>query len=377
MISVLALRNVLRGTVASRVVGGLQFRYFADASKAGGQRPIVPPSPPRPPASNPTPQPSATPTIQPGAGASSKGPPTPPAKPIPATNSSPPQAPVAPPPPAKPASATNPPRSQAPVATAAVSAKSKAKASSSRDPERPKRPASAWLRYLADFRKQNTSLKGAEVMRTAATKWKATTTEQRKPYEAAYEAEKKIYDKAFAEYVDSGKRDAWKRDPEKPKRPQTGFIRFVGEYRSKHPALKVTEVTKKAGTLWKSMTSGAKEPYEQKYVAEKAEYDKLLKAYKDSGKEAAYKEKKGLTAAEKRAAKAKEKEVARKEKEAAGKLKKKEAEAKRKEKEAAKKLKAKEAVAKQKEKEAATKTKVKEAAATAKPAKAMQATTKG
>jgi hypothetical protein len=33
------------------------------------------------------------------------------------------------------------------------------------------------------------------------------------------------YDAAFAKYKDSGAADAWKRDPAKPKRPQTGFIR--------------------------------------------------------------------------------------------------------------------------------------------------------
>ena len=37
-----------------------------------------------------------------------------------------------------------------------------------------------------------------------------------------YEANMSIYRKAFAEYKDSGKADAWKRDPEKPKQPLTG-----------------------------------------------------------------------------------------------------------------------------------------------------------
>lgn len=225
-------------------------------------------------------------------------------------------------------------------------------------------------------------------MRAAAIKWKVLTAEQRKPYVTPYEADKKVYEKAFAEYVSSGKKDAWQRDPEQPKRPISGFLRFAGEYRAKNPTLKMTEAAAKAGVLWRSMTSGAKAPYEQKYAAEKVEFDKSMQMYKDSGKEAAYKAKKGLTVAEKRKAKEvaqKEKEMAkqiklkaaaakRKESDAAKQLKKKEVEAKRKEKEAAKKMKAKEAAAKQKEKDSAIKLKAKEATAAAKHATVKQAT---
>lgn len=225
-------------------------------------------------------------------------------------------------------------------------------------------------------------------MKAAAAKWKVLPPEQRKPYETPYEAEKKVYDKAFAEYVASGKRDAWIRDPEKPKKPSTAFLRFAGEYRVKNPALRITEATKKAGAFWKSMATGAKAPYEQKYASEKSEYDKLMKEYKDSGKDAAYKAKKGPTAAETKKAK----ELAKKEKEAASKLKLKAAAAKtkervaanklklkakeaaKKEKEAANKLKAKEVAAKQKEKDAAKKLKAKEVAAAVKLAKVQPAT---
>jgi len=238
---------------------------------------------------------------------------------------------------------------------------------SSRDPARPKRPISAWLRYLADFRKQNVALKGPEVMKDASAKWKALTTEQRKPYEIPYQAEKKVYDKAFAEYVSSGKRDAWVRDPEKPKRPKTGFIRFATEYRTKNPALKMTEASKKAGEVWKTMSAESKAPYEKLYTTEKAQYDKLMQAYKDSGKEEAWKANKPPTPAEKKKAKqeeAKAKEAAKKakakEKEAAKKAKEAAKKAKDKEKEAAKKLKAKEAADKAKAKAVAAAAKLKE-----------------
>lgn len=209
------------------------------------------------------------------------------------------------------------------------------------------------------FRKQNATLKGPEVMRVAASKWKALNVEQRKPYQAPYEVEKKVYGKAFAEYVASGKRDAWKRDPAKPKRPMTGFLRFAGEYRKKHTSLKMTEATKKAGAIWKSMTAGAKAPYEKQYATEKMQYDKLMEVYKVSGKEAAWKAKKGLTAAEKRKAR----ETVQKAKEAAKKLRMKAAAAMQKQRQATKKLKIRAVAAKLKTKQAAKNLKMKEVAA--------------
>lgn len=215
---------------------------------------------------------------------------------------------------------------------------------------------------MADFRKNNVVLKGKEVMKAGAVKWKALTVEQRKPYDIPYQAEKEVYDKAFAEYVSSGKKDAWVRDPEKPKRPSTGFIRFATDYRTKNPTLKMTEASKKAGGVWKTMSAESKAPYDKLYTTEKAEYDKLQKAYKDSGKEEAWKANKPPTPAEKKKAK----EVETKAKEAAKKAKDKEKAVALKEKAVALKLKVKETADKAKAKVKAAAAKLKEKTVAAK-----------
>mmetsp|Transcript_70069 Transcript_70069/g.121289 ORF Transcript_70069/g.121289 Transcript_70069/m.121289 type:complete len:418 (-) Transcript_70069:371-1624(-) len=248
-----------------------------------------------------------------------------------------------------------------------------------RDPERPKRPISAWIRYLAYFRQSESAGKGnKEVMTAASAKWKALPASERRRWEEPYEVEKKEYEKQMKVYIDSGKRDAWKRDPEKPKVPMTGFLRFAGEYRMKHKDLKITEATKTASAVWKAMSSTQKAPYEKQYVEAKAKYATALKDYKDSGKEAAWEKKVGITAAKEKleAAKNKVKEAAAKKKEAAAAKKK--AAAEKKKAVAAKKkaaaAKKKEAAAKKKEAAAAKKkaiaAKKKEAAAKKKEAAA-------
>merc|ERR1711937_951516 len=121
-----------------------------------------------------------------------------------------------------------------------------------------------------------------------------------------------------------------KRDPERPKRPLTGFLRFVAEKRKSEPDVKATALLKKASEQWKAMSEVECKPYNQSYELEKARYAEELKAYKASGKEEAWKSRVGIKtdaekAAEKAAAKEKEKAAAAKKK--AAKQKKKEAEA--------------------------------------------------
>jgi len=238
-----------------------------------------------------------------------------------------------------------------------------------RDPERPKRPASPWLRFLAEFRQERKDLAHKEVMKVAADEWKTFSDSKKSQWVEPYKIEKEKYDKDFKQYTDSGKLDAWKRDPEKPKRPITGFLEFAGEFRQKNPAMKMTEATKQASISWKALTPAQKAPYEKRYEEETKKYKAAMEEYKSSGKEAAWKEKKGLDAKDKQKEKAAEKKkkaieikAAKKAKEAAKKAKDKEIKAKKKEAEAAKK-------AKKKEADAAKKAKKKELAA-AKKAKA-------
>jgi len=187
-----------------------------------------------------------------------------------------------------------------------------------RDPERPKKPTTAWLRFLQDFRSKNSSEKGVTVMKTASGRWKLMKPEEKRPWEDAYQKEKAQFDKVYKEYVDSGKKDAWERPPNKPRKPGSAYFIYAGEYRAENPHLKPVEATKIAAALWKDMTPEKRRPYELKYEKDKEQYNKDLKAYEASGQEEAWKAKVGISKVEgkQRAALEKKRADAEKKKEA-------------------------------------------------------------
>lgn len=225
-----------------------------------------------------------------------------------------------------------------------------------RDPDRPKRPTSGWMYFLQQYRGERKNagetLKATEVMKAASTAWKEMPAPQRRPFEELAEADKRVYTKAMAEYVESGKKEAWKRDPDKPKRPMTSYMQFLKEFRASHAELKLTETSKLGGKAWKELTPQQREPYERQYEVRKQAYDEEMKKYTASGKEQVWKEKVGIAAQEKKLAEKaeKEKEKKQKEKEKKMKTKEKEKEKKQKEKEKAKRMKEKENEKKAKEK---------------------------
>jgi len=262
-----------------------------------------------------------------------------------------------------------------PVAVRAFSTKA---AKRPTDPEKPKRPLGPYFRFLADFRTRHPDLK-KEAVSKAAIAWKGLSDVEKRPFVSPYESEMTIYKEATSKYESSGKKDAWRRDPERPKVPMTGFLRFALEYRSKHSGLKVTESTKQASAEWKLMTAEKRQPYEQAYKTEKEKYSAALEAYKKSGKEGAWKERVGISELEARKAeklakqqekkqKLAEQKKAASEKKKQAAAKKKEELAKKREKSIAKKkaLAEKQAEAKKKEKEKEKKKKEKKGTAASK-----------
>jgi len=193
-----------------------------------------------------------------------------------------------------------------------------------RDPEKPKKPLSAFFLFLSGYRTKNASLKPTEASKLAAAIWKGMSSQQKQPYEKQYTEEKSKYDEAMKIYKASGKegawrertgkttarmkaktgkKEAWTRDPEKPKKPLSAFFLFLSGYRTKNTSLKITEAAKLAAATWKDMSKEQKQPYEKQYTEEKHEYDEAMKLYKASGKEDAWKKKTGRTTATARKAK--------------------------------------------------------------------------
>lgn len=175
-----------------------------------------------------------------------------------------------------------------------------------RDPERPKLPLTPWVLFIIDFAKQAMAakakkanakpLKAGSLFKDAAVQWSKIKPAQKKKYVTPYQKQKKVYDAAFAEYVSSGKRDAWRRDPEKPKRPLSPYFRFLQKFRTlkKNRALTLVEASREGAKAWNSFSEKQKAPYSKTYPKEKLAYAAAMKAYKESGKEEAWLAKKGI-----------------------------------------------------------------------------------
>uniref|UniRef100_A0A6M2DTY7 FACT complex subunit SSRP1 n=1 Tax=Xenopsylla cheopis TaxID=163159 RepID=A0A6M2DTY7_XENCH len=75
------------------------------------------------------------------------------------------------------------------------------------------------------------------------------------------------------------------KDENKPKRPLTAFMLWMNEnrdtIREKNPGLKITEIAKKGGEMWRELKD--KSEWEDKAVKMKKEYEKAMSEYKASG----------------------------------------------------------------------------------------------
>lgn len=79
-----------------------------------------------------------------------------------------------------------------------------------------------------------------------------------------------------------------KKDPSAPKIATTAFMFFSNEVRPKireeEPELKLTEISKKIGAMWKEMDEDDKKPYNDKAARDKVRYEKEKAAYAEANK---------------------------------------------------------------------------------------------
>jgi len=83
------------------------------------------------------------------------------------------------------------------------------------------------------------------------------------------------------------KKEKAAKDPNAPKRPMGAYFLFSGDMRAKvkadNPDMKVTEIAKHIGELWKNISEKEKEKYQKKADEAKAAYEKEVEKYKASG----------------------------------------------------------------------------------------------
>ncbi|XP_052753294.1 FACT complex subunit Ssrp1 [Galleria mellonella] len=104
------------------------------------------------------------------------------------------------------------------------------------------------------------------------------------------------------------------KDANAPKRPATAFMLWLNENRKsiidENPGIKVTEIAKKGGELWRELKD--KSEWEEKASKAKEEYNAAMKKYKDSGAAAEFKQKKKQAEKERKAADKKSKPATKK-----------------------------------------------------------------
>jgi len=167
----------------------------------------------------------------------------------------------------------------------ALYVQSASKASLPQDPERPKRPSPAYFRFAA-MQREN----GVKSTQEVAAAWKQASPTDKQPFVQATAADVVVYNASFEKYKASGKYDAWRRDPAKPKRPLTAFFAWARQERLAPDMAKlpVAQAAKVLGSNWAKLPADSKAPFEAKFEAAKAAYDTDMKVYKDSGADTAW-----------------------------------------------------------------------------------------
>jgi hypothetical protein len=183
------------------------------------------------------------------------------------------------------------------------------------DPNKPKRPPTAYSFFLADFRIRmtNTGIEYKELRKMARKKWRSLTSEDKKQYKKkALEKSKKHEPPTSVEHrrIAESSKDAsekWEApkvdkkkqfksaaaednkrniqemaiykgksvDPNEPKRQPAAFFAFLVDFRKRMPnqGIGYQEILKMAGEEWRSLPSEDKKPYEKKALEESKKHE--------------------------------------------------------------------------------------------------------
>ncbi|KAL7889676.1 hypothetical protein AOLI_G00019340 [Acnodon oligacanthus] len=83
------------------------------------------------------------------------------------------------------------------------------------------------------------------------------------------------------------KKEKKMKDSSAPKRPMSAYMLWLNSSRerikSENPGISVTEISKKAGEMWKQLSKDKKEEWEGKAEEAKKEYERAMKEYRESG----------------------------------------------------------------------------------------------
>jgi hypothetical protein len=146
-----------------------------------------------------------------------------------------------------------------------------------RDPNKPKRPLSAFFLFMIAERKKvqakHPEMKAKEIAIAMGAKWRKSTPKKKSKFEKEakklkekYEVEKKAYLKTLP-----------------PKRPKSAYLCFCSDQRpdvkKKFPDKKMTDIAKELGQLWRGISPTAKGKYARQASKLKTKYEKAFSTW--------------------------------------------------------------------------------------------------
>ncbi|NXK55509.1 TFAM factor, partial [Chauna torquata] len=171
--------------------------------------------------------------------------------------------------------------------------------------ERPKRPLTAYFRFLKDnqtaFREKNPEMSNMELVKKLAGAWKELPASQKQVYEEARKADWRSYEEQLAAYKAQltpaqtvalkeerrkrlAKRRSFRKKREltvlgKPKRPRSGFNIFVSENFQQSEGISPAAKLKRLFEMWQNLSSSQKQPYLQLAEDDKVRYENEMKSW--------------------------------------------------------------------------------------------------
>jgi len=178
-----------------------------------------------------------------------------------------------------------------------------------RDPARPKRPLTGYLRFTQSVRaevQKETGLKGIKITPIFAKRWNALSQEEKNEFSKDFKEEMVVHREKMAVYKKTpgyqefiAKKRAKKlktkkpKDRNAPKRPTSAYFLFANEVRSQvistfAEGTSMAPVGRKIGECWRQLSAEEKQPFLDQANALKTEYKLTLEAYRQTSEFAAF-----------------------------------------------------------------------------------------
>ena len=173
-----------------------------------------------------------------------------------------------------------------------------------KDSDAPKRPQSAYMLWLnanrEKMKERNPDKTQAELLKILGAQWKEINDDEKQKWEHKAKGAREDYQKAKQEYdlkrkdmpesddsdddTKKKKKKRTKKDKNAPKRPASAYMLWLNSNREKikaeFPGIKMTDIAKKGGEQWKTVSQEDKAKFEAQALKLKEKYTHEMDAYR-------------------------------------------------------------------------------------------------